>query len=90
MPKVRIVLQAATVCTKAAAGALYIPLFRFSFFFFSFSFRIRVSVNEPRGLTPVRSITKRNFRALGRFLVRARIEGGPGGINASVNGRLRA
>lgn len=34
MPKVRIVLQAATVCTKAAAGALYIPLFRFSFFFF--------------------------------------------------------
>lgn len=89
MPKVRIVLQAATVCTKAAAGALYIPLFRFSFFF-SFSFRIRVSVNEPRGLTPVRSITKRNFRALGRFLVRARIEGGPGGINASVNERFRA
>lgn len=35
MPKVRIVLQAATVCTKAA-GALYIPLFRFSFFFLSF------------------------------------------------------
>lgn len=34
MPKVRIVLQAATVCTKAAAGALYIPLFRFSFFLF--------------------------------------------------------
>lgn len=89
MPKVRIVLQAATVCTKAAAGALYMALFRF-FFFFSFSFRIRVSVNEPGGLTPVRSITKRNFRALGRFLVRARIEGGPGGINASVNGRLRA
>lgn len=88
MPKVRIVLQAATVCTKAA-GALYIPLFRFSFFFLSF-FLYSGSVNEPGGLTPVRSITKRNFRALGRFLVRARIEGGPGGINASVNGRLRA
>lgn len=38
MPKVRIVLQAATVCTKAAAGALYIPLFRFSFFLFFFLF----------------------------------------------------
>lgn len=47
MPKVRIVLQAATVCTKAA-GALYIPLFRFSFCFLSF-FCIRVPSTSQEG-----------------------------------------